>query len=356
MSTEPKPKVCLIGTSNGVFEQGYVSAFRNSDAIASFSKNCLGYSSSAIFSQRAEMVDLATFDICVLDFAPNDAVALAGGATPPALVHSVVSDAVRRVLEKGCFPAIYMMPIRSQMRSQGKVICDIYKDIAQEFNLPLFDGYRYVEALLAQGFPAEDLYIDDMHLKFPVAIQLAEAFIGPLIEAWRRRAPQAEKAGRDYTYRYLGVPSFGLNADQWHPRKTWIFETNTVTVTDGMALTIKAAGDGEITAIGVDWANSSGSATFSSTTSARKKLSSQYSTEPSTELKKMIFGIANVHPPVKLKDGQLTLNLQEDEKWTGRLELGAIVVRHMADYAVRPLLPEPVILESFTLPPSAMPA
>jgi hypothetical protein len=294
------------------------------------------------------MLDFSGFDICVLDFAPNDAAELEGGNTPVELVHSVVSDAVRRVLEQGCLPALLVLPIRSQfLANTGKTICGIYKDVASVYNVPLFDGYQYIRRLKARAPNGQHLFNDNMHLRADVAIAMCEAFVPRLLEAHGQRIPQPSIRGSGFTYDYLDLDNLGLGPAPTRRRRTGIFETRTASLSGTFDVTLAGFETGEITAIGVDWANSAGSLTISGSTSSTKRLTTQYSEAGTEDTGRLIFGISTVNPRVPFTGGSVAMEVHDDARRPGRLELGALVVRRMAEFSVRPLLPSPVIWDQF---------
>lgn len=65
-------KVCLIGTSNSIFKDGYASAFRDDPRVTNFEKYSIGASPSIIIPYFIESIDFSKFDYVVFDTAIND--------------------------------------------------------------------------------------------------------------------------------------------------------------------------------------------------------------------------------------------------------------------------------------------
>ena len=336
-----KPSLCLIGTSNGVFEDGYVSVFRKSPYLKEFSKNCLGYCSSTLFSMKAPSIDFTAFDLCVLDFAANDGVQIKDGVTTPELVHSTVSDAVRRVLAKGCLPALLILPVLSVFQSKERKVRDVYLDIATRYNLPVFDGYDYLDHLEGKGGDIATLFKDDMHLHEPFAAQLAGLFFEGLLVAHRLKAPGAEISGADFTYNYHAVDTFDTGDSLLAHRKSALFEAEILDVTVSCDLPIPDSAGGEVVAIGVDWANSRGRLTISGATSCTIRITNPYTGD---DPKRFVFGLYPTIQPVRLEKSCVKLALTDDGLAPAKLALGGFVIRQMHDYCIRTQLPAPLII------------
>lgn len=330
--------LCLIGTSNGVFEDGYISAFRSYENIRTLSKNCLGFCSSALFALKAKEIDFSAFDICVLDFAPNDAVQLQLGVALPEVVRSALSDAVGRVLAAGCLPALLILPVLSVFEAPRREVQEIYLDIAARYDIPYFDGYRYLEFLQARGVVLQTLFKDDMHLQRQMAAQWVGYFLEGLTVAHRIRIPGREVSGTGFRYEHVDVREMGVDEALISHRSSSLFEADVVPVLQTGEVPLAGGAGREITAIGVDWANSSGSVVVAGANGARVQLSNEYSGDDPT---RFVFGLSPVNPPVGLIEPKVTLALIDDTRGPARLTLGGFVLRAPAEQRATTLLQRP---------------
>lgn len=174
--------VCLFGTSNGVFENGYASSIRDFPRVGNFKNLSLGYSTSSLFCMRSNEVDVGSFDICVIDYAVNDAVTLATGAQDAHAIEVALEDCVRAVLSAGSVPAILIFPVLNLYLNGDRRISDIYRNISQKYALPYFDCYQYIRFIEKNYSSIEKLFEDNMHLNRDVAKSFGSIFINNLID------------------------------------------------------------------------------------------------------------------------------------------------------------------------------
>ncbi len=336
--------LCLIGTSNGVFESGYVQALRSSSGLRTLSKHCLGFSSSALFAMMERTLDFSQFDICVLDFAPNDAAELEAKGTSAELIRDMLSYAVRRVLQGECLPALFVLPILSQTQTQGAEIVSIYQEVAEAYKIPLFDGYRYLASVLRGGASFSEQFRDNMHVHASVAIRMMEAFLAQLLPIAQSLQRQNAVSGEGFCYDYVAVAELcdDLSPPNLRPRTSSLYKTETATVTDRFDGDLRRGGTAELMAIAVDWANSSGRLRISSETSAERNLTTAYSGRQ--DFNRFVFGVSTVKPPVRIEAGKFSLSVDRDKSDEGKLELGGIVVRTNVRFEVSPLLPAAMTL------------
>jgi hypothetical protein len=330
-----KPNICLIGTSNGVFEDGYVRVFRTSKDIGNFSKNCLGFSSSALFSVMARRVDFTAFDICVLDFAPNDGAMNAAGTALASVIKSTMSDAVRTILQAGCLPAILILPVRSILQSSKNDVRRIYLEIAEEYAIPVFDGYRYLENRRLQGVDVRSLFKDDMHLSRDVAAHVVALFLEGLLIADRLRLPGKKITGSGFTYSYISIGETDLETVSIVNRGTSLIMTDVAYAAGIPEFLIRnLPDDAEVAALAIDFANSYGTLTVSSGTSDKASSSDMIVTNPYSgdDPERFIFGVYPLRPPVKISDKTAAFAPNGDTRGAGRIALGGLVIRQSAYY------------------------
>jgi hypothetical protein len=332
-----KPSLCLIGTSNGVFEDGYSKVFRDSSDLRSFSKNCIGYCSSALFALKAPSLDFGTFDICVLDFAVNDGIQLQQSMASPEIVYSSVADAVHRILSASCLPVLLILPVLSVFKAATRTVRDIYLRIADRYNLPVFDCYRYLEELAARGHAISPLFDDDMHLRRDIAVAIAELCLEGALVAHRISASGPRISGVGWTYRYLSVTETRRPGGQLRQPKSSLFTTHISDITESGCLPIDIGGEAEITAIGLDWANSRGKLSLGGQAGRSFSVSTAYSGDDQS---RFVFGLFPMVGPVEILDKSVSLLLESDGSGAARIGLGGFIIRQQASYDVSTMLSE----------------
>jgi hypothetical protein len=165
----------------------------------------------------------------VLEFAPNDGSLLINGATTSEMVSTTIADAVRRVLAAGCLPALLILPIQSLLVTGDiDIIRNIYLDIAKKYHLPFFDGYGYVQRIVARGTALEKLFQDDMHLTREVAVQLGTRFLEGLLDLNGKRRPGSEIAGSGFTYHYITIEEMDVGGIPLMYRATQLYSASTI--------------------------------------------------------------------------------------------------------------------------------
>ena len=340
MPASQLPSLCLIGTSNGVFETGYSSVFQNSNKISSFSKNCLGFCSSSLFSLMAPRLNFKEFDICVFDFAPNDGVQIKKNFVRPEVVRATVADAIQCVLDAGCLPSLFILPALSVFQSNVWEVQEIYLDLADKYNLPVLDGYAYLRSQQQKGIDIPSLFADDMHLKLPVAAELAEYFLDGILAVSQERMPARQVSGTGYRQFFCPVTSLRPDGYDLISRKTALFQTELLELEQSCKITVPAKAGDEIIAIGVDWANSRGKLTLSSATESNIALTTMYAGD---DPKRLIFGLHPVEP-VRLAGEEIGLLLADDSKGPAKLALAGLTIRRKNDFSVTTLLSQLTVL------------
>ena len=245
----------MIGTSNGVFQDGYVQALEECGAFRSFANFSVGGCSAELAAYRLTTFDLSQFDVCVLELGCNDGLFLRNGETSVEHVELALFDAVAKVLDGGALPALLLMPIQQCIPS-GDEIRAIFRRVSAKLQAPLFDGYSMLEQLAKRGINPHDLFVDKVHLVREVAYAFGEAFAVALtlsLPASLEFRPARFARSR---HTFLPATGLGLAADRVAQKKTALLASDIVNCEAGDRLTVPTPPGTRVTAVVFDAASS----------------------------------------------------------------------------------------------------
>jgi hypothetical protein len=185
MTDRPGPRLGIIGTSNSAGRASYAGHLLRSGLFADIVNLSLGFCSSDLFAFRRPELDPGALDLCLLDFACNDAALLARGALDARRIRHALASAASELTSAGCLPVLMILPQEGHM-PDGGAVRRIYAAVAADHALPFLDGYAFLRRLLAAGPEAGplDLFKDRMHVSDAVAALLGELLAPALHRLW----------------------------------------------------------------------------------------------------------------------------------------------------------------------------
>ncbi|WP_338662102.1 hypothetical protein VQH23_17970 [Pararoseomonas sp. SCSIO 73927] len=158
---------------------------------------CLGMCPSELFAFRRPQFEPAGYDLCLLEFACNDATLLGGRMLDEGRVRAAIGWAVSELSAAGCLPVLVILPVESLRARGGGPVRAIYRDLAERYALPFLDGYDFLDRLAGPGAPPFRLFRDNMHIEVPVSTVLGRE-LGPVLRqvlAGARPGPVEEEQG-----------------------------------------------------------------------------------------------------------------------------------------------------------------
>ncbi|WP_439597467.1 SGNH/GDSL hydrolase family protein [Falsiroseomonas sp.] len=320
MEIRPKPRACVIGTSNSAGAGSYAGALARDPWFQSVENRALGFCTSDLFSFRKPGLDFAAFDLCILDFAPNEGALLTGRRLDRERVLEGLTGAVSEISRAGCLPILTILPIVNLM-PDGRAIRQLYTKIAERHGLPFFDGYAFLNRLLAVDpeAPAPGLFKDRMHFTNEVARFIGEELGDALRQLWAMPidfdAPLTMTKGHDY--RFLPAGTLFEGYPTLH-RETAMVEAKFVHVTGETRLRTRIPAGWELTSLVADYARCRGVLSISdagtgagtgAATTCLGITSRNYTEDPAV---KMTLGIFPLPAPVGAADGEIELTLSAD--------------------------------------------
>ncbi len=175
-------RVCLIGTSNAMYRDGYAGAIRSDPRVSYFENHSVGASPSTIVPMFGSSIDFSKFDFVVVDTAINDRHFYINDAITPERIRENIKWLIERASVAGCRTALLIMPTRHLM-SRETLSGRIYLDYASKASA-LFDGFDFIRSYsLATGQGVGSLFSDDFHIKRPIAQILGKALVAKIASA-----------------------------------------------------------------------------------------------------------------------------------------------------------------------------
>jgi hypothetical protein len=215
--------------------------------------------------------------------------------------------------------------------------------VTEKYCVPLFDCYEYLDHLRPAGVDLNGLFRDEMHLQRPFCAEIAQMLLDRLLSIWEAAGPGALVSGLDYEYRYITVQDILGSPDNLTRKSTSLIAVNLAAYSGSAALAMPGFAGQELTAIGVDWANSRGKLTLGSRTSCTINLTTPYSGDDPARL---VFGLYPLRDPVMMDGECLTLTLSEGDAGRSRLGLDGFVIRQPVKYGVWTRLPRSVVVSA----------
>lgn len=167
-------KLCILGTSNAVLDNGYPHHLRHHKAIQLLESYSIGMSSSHAFAYWKCQIDFSRFDYCIVDYCVNDTTFFDSRFQSCDHVESCLSECITHLLSKGCIPLLFILPLRV---SYNEDILGIYIRLAHRYGIPYFDGYAYLRRCLSKGIDTDTLFEDGFHLHRHISGELAAALV-----------------------------------------------------------------------------------------------------------------------------------------------------------------------------------
>lgn len=162
--------ICVFGTSNGLFKDGYVAGIREQVGAGACENRSVGASTSFIWFATHHGVDFSRFDWAVIDYCVNDGLMIRSGANSVENWRNSVLTAIAEVREGGCQPALLILPSRQTMEGDNPLLPEALR-LAREQCVPFLNGFALMRELLRRraNLQIGDLFRDPAHLHPSIA-------------------------------------------------------------------------------------------------------------------------------------------------------------------------------------------
>lgn len=266
-----KPRICLIGTSNAVFSDGYANEIAANEKVEYFRNYSVGFCFSGLLAYLKNSVNFAEYDICILELACNDGSLFRDGHLSADTIERIIREATHEIITNGCLPVIFILPIEILFPYAAE-IRKIYTRLAWQLRLPIFDGYEFFHRLQIPNLRASAIFSDSMHLKRPIAREIAACFLDVLLPVWEvsvRNGP----VGKGHihvegaTHCFIGAddlacsPASGKNIRVTR-RSTSLVSACVAELGDGISIELQLPDTTECIGLALDFCHTSGALVF----------------------------------------------------------------------------------------------
>ncbi|SFN16550.1 hypothetical protein SAMN05216224_102744 [Thioclava dalianensis] len=170
-------RLLVFGTSNSILKGGYVDALRSLSDVFHLDRIGPGGSTSIILPFFGADINFSNYDFVVIDTSINDGAFVGWGILHVEEILANIRWFCALALKSGCVPVILCMPNRRFVDTIDPAI-SAYKQVSEEFAIPLLDGYSFVRAIAAEtSSPIKELFLDDLHLLPEISRQIAPRII-----------------------------------------------------------------------------------------------------------------------------------------------------------------------------------
>lgn len=202
-------RVCLIGTSNSIYKDGYAGALQDDARVSTFVKYSMGASPSVIIPYFGSTIDFSQFDCVIFETAINDRNYHKYGSIGKDQIRRFLEWGIRAATEAGCHVALLVMPARKDMDRQT-IPGIIYQRIAVRTGATFLNGFDFIRTFAsATERPLDSLFIDNFHIRKPIAYKLGTILLDKIVADRSRTISPSDN--RD-TYRRIEAAALSPDA------------------------------------------------------------------------------------------------------------------------------------------------
>jgi hypothetical protein len=264
--------VCVLGTSNAVMWDGYVSQISQEKTVRSLVNLSIGGSSSNLFTYRRPDISAGRFNAVIIDFCVNDTTLYSSGIQNTRNIKQSLEEIVCSLSCQGCTPIILMLPLQFY---QDNPVPEIYRDVARRFEIPIFDGYKAAQVICnATGLGYGELFEGPFHLKRPISRCLASWMMSAFDRYCQSLSSETDRQAQVSTTRYIPISNMSRTPLPQEERSTSLVTETFSEISRETTVDLDLPDDCCIVAIVADFANSAGILCFAGRINLRICLSS----------------------------------------------------------------------------------
>lgn len=308
----PDNGICVFGTSNGLFKDGYVAGISDIVGVER-TKNCsVGASSSFVWFATRALIDPEQFDWAILDYCVNDGLMIRDGSNTEANWRGSLAASIEALRARSCQPVLLILPGLPALKGANP-LRDIALSLAEEYALPYLDGYALVADIVSgqPTLPVASLFRDPPHLHPDISRLIGQAVATALNEL---PAPgdfgKAPTSPVRYTFTQL---------DDWLPdqpvveRATSLTSRKFVNIGKDSPLTIPVAQGQRVVGLAFDLAKTHGAIKVSGDRQWIKSWTNTYYTQWLGVERAMVFSVLPIAGKVGPSDGLIRIEALDDD-------------------------------------------
>lgn len=203
--------VAILGTSNSVMRDGYVTGLGQRRGIQVVANASLGSSHAPMLAYRLPGLDPVDFDFIVLDLCINEQRAIYRNLYDLDLTTDLFNYFLDWCARKRVTPVVLILPDQLSFghpspHPRANEVNDHYVRMCRKYRILYFDGRRFVKTLAkSRGTIPSNLFKDVNHLAAETA-QLLGKRLGKRIKLLARTPSVRWSLTRSHSYFYLPVP------------------------------------------------------------------------------------------------------------------------------------------------------
>jgi hypothetical protein len=264
--------VCVLGTSNAVMRDGYISQIAMEPTVRSLVNLSVGGSSSNLFTYRRPDLDAGGCQVVIVDFCVNDTTLYSSRFQNVRNIEQSLEEIICALNDQGRIPIILMLPL---LFYHDNPVPDIYRDVAKRCQVPVFDGYKAIQAVCqATGLRYEELFEDPFHLRRGLSRCLGSWMMSSFHIYQQTLTADFDRQDRVSTTRYVPVSGVSRPSLPQVTRSTSLIGETFSEIDNQTTADLILPEDCSVVAVTADFANSHGVLCFSGSINLRICLSS----------------------------------------------------------------------------------
>lgn len=250
--------IALFATSNAMFADGYVAAFRSSNRIKEFHSYVVGASSSHLYHFFKSGFSNKFPKYIIIECCVNDTHLIGKDTKNQEDIERNLESIICECLLNNIVPIIVIFPIQSYVGYSALGI-EVHRSIARKYSLPIFDVYHFLSLFLQKNpkVPPKFLFRDNSHLH-----PWAARCIGDLlIESLTKVVPDWNETqlSANFTMEYIDVAKTHSGNFLVKNFATSVINASFVEIFEGDQLSIPMPSNSKIVALAFDGGHSAGS-------------------------------------------------------------------------------------------------
>ncbi len=222
--------IAIIGTSNSILKDGFYSGLHE-NKWCKLTNISLGASSSAVGVWAIEKVDFHEYDFVIMDLLNNEEHIIYSGYNTIERALGNILTLVNKCSLAGSIPVIVSFPRKFFFGDECE-IRPLHRSVmalAKNLSISKFDLYELVDSVLAsnQNFSLDNLFMDEAHLKRPIAKLIGSAIADLLINKFNNELIVNKKFFdvSYYSAKYISVVSNDFDAERIERKNNFTKET-----------------------------------------------------------------------------------------------------------------------------------
>jgi len=243
-------RICLIGTSNSVFKDGYAKGISTHPSVKHLTKLSIGASPSIIIPYFLTDHEIDEFDLIIFETAINDRNYYINKSINSSQIYQFIKWGIFKAAKAKTKVALLIMPTKTAF--DWETISEkIYKNISIQSDCFLFNGFDYIRnSSSLGGVPIYKHFKDEFHLHENIEFQLGRTFI----DSFLRTKTNEPHIVKEQNYRKA---TFDKN-NSFIKRKTSLMEKHFNILDENNTMTIKLSKNEFICGISLNAAKSFG--------------------------------------------------------------------------------------------------